>query len=589
MTRIAVIEKEKCNPGGCGDFLCIRLCPVNRTGEECIVKGDDKKAKINTELCTGCGICPKRCPFGAIHIVNLPEALEQDPIHRYGKNGFHLYNLPTPMFGKVVGVLGVNGIGKSTAIKVLAGVLKPNLGKDKKNEDNKIDFKDLIEYFKGTEAQHFFEKVRDGKIKISYKPQQVELIPKTFKGKVADLLKKADEKGRFSEIAELLELNDFLDTDISKISGGELQRVAIAATVLKDANLYVFDEPSSYLDIKQRIKISKFIRGLADKDTAVIVVEHDLIILDYMADLINIMFGEKGAYGIVSQPKATKTGINIFLEGYLKDENIRFRGIQIRFLQKVAGKETKKPILVSWHGLHKKLGGFELKAQKGELKKRDVCGILGENGIGKTTFAKILAGVLEMDNGETDQIIRVSYKPQYLQSDSDELVASYLHEAIQRYEVQLIRPLDLKDLFTKRLSELSGGELQKVAIARCLSQDADLYLLDEPSAYLDVEQRLLISKIMRDLMEQSGRSCLVVDHDLLFIDYLSDDLIVFEGKPAKHGEVKGPFTLTEGMNMFLSGLKITMRRDHESNRPRINKPDSQMDRKQRSEGKLYYL
>lgn len=131
MTRIAVIEKEKCHPYACGDFLCIRVCPINRTGKECIVKGEDGRAKINTELCTGCGICPKRCPFEAIHIVNLPEALNKDPIHRYGENGFHLYNLPVPIFGKVVGILGVNGIGKSTAIKMLAGVLKPNLGKEK--------------------------------------------------------------------------------------------------------------------------------------------------------------------------------------------------------------------------------------------------------------------------------------------------------------------------------------------------------------------------------------------------------------------------------------------------------------------------
>jgi len=226
MTRIAVIERDKCNSVGCGDYLCVRLCPVNRTGQECIIKGDDNKALINEELCTGCGICPNRCPFEAIHIINLPEELNKPPIHQYGENGFRLYSLPTPIFGKVVGILGKNGIGKSTAIKVLAGLLKPNLGV----LESEAEYKDLINYFKGTEAQLFFEKMRDAQIQISYKPQQVDLIPKNISGKVRDLLLKSDQKGIFEEVSKALDLEAFLDNDIDKISGGELQRVAIAAT-----------------------------------------------------------------------------------------------------------------------------------------------------------------------------------------------------------------------------------------------------------------------------------------------------------------------------------------------------------------------
>ncbi len=114
MVRIAVIEKERCNPMGCGGYLCMKLCPVNRMGEECIKVGEDKKPVIDEKLCNGCGICPNRCPFKAISIVNLPEELTKSPIHRYGQNGFHLYNLPIPQFGKVVGILGRNGIGNES-------------------------------------------------------------------------------------------------------------------------------------------------------------------------------------------------------------------------------------------------------------------------------------------------------------------------------------------------------------------------------------------------------------------------------------------------------------------------------------------
>ena len=585
MTRIAIVRKEHCNPIKCQN-LCIKLCPRNRTGEECIIMGEDNKPVIDEALCTGCGICSNRCPFGAIHIINLPQELKKDPIHIYGKNGFHLYNLPIPIFGKVVGILGQNGIGKSTAIKIIAGVLNPNMGDLSKKS---FDINDLIEFFKGTEAQTFFERVRDKEITISYKPQEVDIIPKKFNGKVIELLKKVDQKNKLKQVAEKLEIEKILDSNIKDISGGELQRVAIAATVLKKANLYVFDEPTSYLDVKQRIKISKFIRELADDKTAVLVVEHDLIILDYMADLIHVMYGKESCYGVVSQPKSAKAGINVYLSGYLKEENVRFRDHIIKFMEKPPVKTTKSNVLTGWTEIEKKLGNFKLYAKQGSIYKNAVVGILGENAIGKTSFVKILAGVIKSDKGIIINKVKVSYKPQYINTESDELVAAVLKDAVANYNTQIIRPLEIKPLLLKKLNELSGGELQRVSIASCLSKEADLYLLDEPSAYLDVEQRLAVSKAIKEMAESESKAMLVVDHDILFIDYLSEELIVFDGIPAVNGIVHGPFTMEQGMNKFLKGLEMTFRRDPESHRPRANKLNSQMDSKQKKENKFYYV
>ncbi len=582
MPRIAIVDNEKLKDMELKKHIQ-SVCPVNRAGKECIQIEDDGKLSIDENLCTGCGICVKPGQ-DAIKIINLPEEWKKEPIHRYGQNLFSLYSLPTPLFNEVVGVLGVNGIGKSTAIKILAQVVKPNLG----DYEKEGSFELLIDRFKGTEAQGFFEKIKKGEVKISYKPQQVELIPKTTKGKVKDLLKKVDEKNSLEKVAQELGIKEILDHNINKISGGELQRVAIAATVLKKANLYIFDEPTSFLDIKQRIKLSGFIKSLANDKTAILIVEHDLVVFDYLTESTHIMYGKEDAYGVVSGIKPTKNGINTYLSGYLKEENVRFRDKKIKFEAKEPLKAHTKEALISWGGIEKTLENFSLKAPKGEISKGEVIGILGENGIGKTTFVKILANVLKQDKGKINQKIKVSYKPQYLQS-SGELVSVVLKDAIAKYTNQIISPLNIKPLLLKKLNELSGGELQRVAIALCLSKDANLYLLDEPSAYLDTEQRLIISRMIRDFMEHKGASALVVDHDLLFIDYLSHKLMVFTGKPAVNGQVNGPFQMEEGMNMFLKELNITLRRDELSNMPRINKEDSVKDRQQKEKGKYYYV
>ena len=581
--RIAIIHREKCHPSDCGDYLCAKLCPVNRMGAMCITPSAvNKKAVIDEMLCTGCGICPNRCPFKAIEIINLPMALNKQPVHRYGQNMFELYSLPTPVFGQVVGILGKNGIGKSTALKVMANLLKPNMGDWTKEPD----FKEVIAYFKGTEMQKFLEKLHKKEISFSYKPQQVDLIPKQFSGTVKELLSKVTPN--YKEIVDKLQLTNFLDTEISKISGGELQRVAIAATVLKKANLFLFDEPSSYLDIKQRIKVSEFIRSLSNDNTAVMAIEHDLIILDYMTDLLNIMYGQEAAYGIVSGLKSTREGINAYLEGFMKEENIRFRDRPIKFENTFDKGSVKPAPLLSWPNIKNKFGNFTLEAEAGTLNRDEVIGVLGENGIGKTSFVKILAGLVQPDIGEITSTVKVAYKPQYLETTSKTLVLEYLNEAIKNFSVQLIQPLDLEKLFGKKLCNLSGGELQRVSIAHCLSQDAELFLLDEPSAYLDVEQRLIVSKVIHRMVEQTRCSAIVVDHDLLFLDYLSERLIVFDGVPAKHGNARGPFSMEKGMNALLNDLSITLRRDQSTGRPRINKDGSRKDQEQKSRGNFYY-
>ena len=578
--RIAVIHKDKCNPQGCGNYLCAKLCPVNRTGEDCIKEGDEysNKAVIDEILCTGCGICPTRCPYGAIEIINLPAELEKEPVHRFDKNSFALYSLPTPVNGKITGLLGRNGMGKSTAFKILGGLQMANLG----NYEEKADVRKLFEYFKGTQMLAHLERLEKGEVTLSYKPQQVEFIPRQFDGTVKELFKSESAK----KMLKQLDIEHTWDRDVKHISGGELQRVAIAAAALKKATLTLYDEPSSYLDIKQRINVSKFIREHSSENTATMIIEHDLIILDYMTDVLNIMYGHPGVYGIVSGVKSVREGINSYLDGYLKEENTRIRTAPLKFEQSVERVTAFPQPVLEWSELQFAVGEFNLSVHKGALNKNEIIGILGENGIGKTTFVKMLAGEVESD---LDQQLNVAYKPQYLDyANNETLVAEFLSRAIEHYEASIVKPLNLETLYGRQLNQLSGGELQRVVIAKTLAENADLFLLDEPSAYLDVEQRIAIGKVIKRVAADRELTIMVVDHDLMFMDFLSDKIMVFEGTPGQHGEATGPWKKQDGMNKFLENLNITLRRDMHSHRPRINKQNSVKDRDQRSANKWYY-
>jgi len=587
--RIAVIDYDKCQPKKC-NLLCLNYCPGPRMNEETIIVDEvTKKPIISEVLCTGCGICIHKCPYKAISIVNLPEELSQ-PIHQYGPNTFRLYRLPIPKEGKVLGLIGQNGVGKTTAIRILSGELYPNMGDYASKE-----MKNLTSYFRGTELQGYFEKIEAKNIKSSIKPQYVDKLSQVVKGNTGELLEKVDERGISKELIRELGLNDALDKDISVLSGGELQRVAVIASMSKDADIYFLDEPTSYLDIKQRLNVAKAIRNLAEQKT-VVVIEHDLAILDYLSDNIHILYGQPGVYGIVSTPLGVRVGINMYLDGYIKEDNVRFRDESIKFYQKEEKSLKSKKVLLEYPSFEKNYESFSLKTEGGILHKGEVIGIVGPNATGKSTFIKILAGVLEPDGGnkfETE--LKVSYKPQYIKRDYEGTVRNLLSEVAKEkfhtniYKAEILRPLDIDPIIDNSISELSGGELQRVAIATCLSQDADLYLFDEPSAYLDIEQRLNFSKVLRRFIGDKGLMAVIVEHDLVSLDYTSDKAIVFSGRPSVSGIASPPLSLRDGMNRFLKEIGITFRREPGSGRPRSNKLDSQKDREQKSSGEYYYF
>jgi ATP-binding cassette subfamily E protein 1 len=589
MTRVAVLDADRCKVKKC-DQLCVRFCPMVRSRVEAI-KIEGKKAVISEMLCSGCGICVKKCPFKAISIVNLPDELEKDCSHRFGQNAFKLFRLPTPSPGIVLGLLGQNGIGKTTTLKVLSGEVTPNLG----NFEDPPEWNKVIQHYRGSTLQEYFQKMSENNLKVSHKPQYVDKIPKVVSGKVSELLEKVDEREVIGELAEKLELKKIWDRPLDVLSGGELQRVAVAAALSREADVYLFDEPSSYLDVKQRLQVARAIRSLKEQQKTIIVAEHDLAIIDYLSDQICVFYGEPAVYGVVSHVHGVRTGINIYLQGYIPDENILFRKESIIFHEKPPALNAGTgETLLTWDRLEKKFEGFRLVAEPGEIKRGEIIGILGANGIGKTTFVKILAGLEETDDKRKFGELTVSYKPQYIAAEYEGTVQELLMGVAKEnftsswYKTEILQPLNVNVLFDRNVMELSGGELQKVAIAACLSRKADLFLLDEPSAYLDVEERLNMARTIRRVIEAQNVPAFVVEHDVVTQDFIADRLMVFSGEPGVSGVANPPTSLRKGMNVFLKEMDVTFRRDSVTRRPRVNKEDSKMDTYQKQIGEYYY-
>ncbi|ERH01415.1 MAG: putative ATPase, RNase L inhibitor (RLI) like protein [Halonotius sp. J07HN6] len=604
---IAVVDLDRCQPDRC-NYECANYCPPNRNGEECITKrgesaddeetieGDPDQIRISEELCLGesCGICVDKCPFDAIEIINLPQELDDEPTHRYGDNAFALYGLPVPSPGNVTGILGPNGIGKSTAVKALADEIVPNLG----NYDSESDWDAVLERFRGSELQGFLTDLTDGEITVARKPQYVDQIPKQFDGKTRELLEQTDERGELDALVERLSIGPIMDQPIDSISGGELQRVAIAATLARDAEFYFLDEITPYLDIGQRMVVARLIRELADDeetDRSMLVVEHDLAILDLLADTLHVAYGEPGVFGVITPPKSVRNGINEYLEGYLTNENMRVRPNEITFEEHAPRQTTRGTSLLDYPALSKSYGDdeFSLEVESGTIYEGEVLGVVGPNGIGKSTLAKLFAGSIDPDEGALDFDLDIAYKPQYIEIDQPMRVDSFLSSITDEFgssywDTEIAQPLQLNPIMEQQLTELSGGERQRVAIAACLSEPADLYVLDEPSAHLDVEQRVQATSAIRRYAENHDATALVIDHDIYMIDLLADRLLVFDGEPADHGHAAVPQEMRAGMNDFLADLDITFRRDEGTGRPRINKPGSQKDSQQKRDGEYYY-
>lgn len=469
--RIAIINHDLCKPKKCGQGQhgkqpCKLICPVNKIGKVCIdVDSSAPFAKINEDSCIGCGQCVKICPFKAINIVKLPVMLDNMLLHSYGENSFRLYKVPIPKQGHINGIIGQNGIGKSTLLQILNNSIKPNLGLTNDN------IKNILNFAKGTELHKYLSLLYSKKGLISVQKYQniYQNIKHTL---VKDFIQYNMANVFHQQVFNDLGLHSLLNCYLDNLSGGELQRVCCASTLLYDANIYIFDEFTNYLDIDQRLIVANLIKALKRHDRYIFVVDHDLSILDYLSDNIIILYGTPGAFGIVSQVMATNNAINTYFNGYIQSENIKFRDSAYSFYSSNSV-EIKMESFNNYSFAYKSktiiYDNFQLNINQAALDSESLYIIVGRNGTGKSTFLNYL------DDELKDHII--SYKPQHTEicdTDRNKTVINYLYDNIkismskQHFQTDVVKQLHIDALYDMKMSNLSGGELQRVLICKCL-------------------------------------------------------------------------------------------------------------------------
>jgi len=603
-------------------------------GKQCIqVIRQPPKITIWKDACAACLNRAKRCPDNAAKVVKLPSNLETDLIHKYGENAFQLHGLPMPRAGQVLGMLGCNGTGKSTAVKILAGQLKPNLGK----VDDPPSWADITKYYRGSDLQNYFKMILEDRLKVSVKPQIDQDITKHLAGQIlGKLVEQKDQRGVGEELLKDLDLVHLKDRDIKELSGGELQRLAIALCIMADADVYIFDEPTSFLDVKQRIEATRVIRRLVapeleGKPRYVLVVEHDLSILDYMSDFIHCLYGEPGAYGVVTKRAGVRNGINNFLAGYIPAENMRFRDEALTFrVSQISAADAREIGL--GEGEVKAIGNceypkmtkvltsadsettFTLHVEAGNFSGAEVLGMMGENGTGKTTYLQMLAGIYDKEttpagaeektfDNEAISLLGMGITMAYKRQDYAPKFRRYtktVQDLLERnvpmaftdvmFKLLVVKPLRMEELLDLPVASLSGGELQRLAIVVCLGTPVSVYLIDEPSAGLDCEQRVLVAKVIkRWVVSHLQRTCFVIEHDSMMMSALADRMILFTGRPGIETFAHSPMSVGDAFNEFLKTLNVTFRRDPTNYRPRINKEGSVKDREQKNAGQYYLL
>lgn len=416
--------------------------------------------------------------------------------------------------GECILLTGVSGSGKSTLIHLMNGLI-PTLYEGKlegeilfKNKDLKdiesYDISKNIGYVSQDPRGHFFTTNTTSELVFSMENYGIPLN---------------EMKKKYSELVNLLELEKLVDKNIIYISSGERQKIAIGCSLSLEPEIIILDEPSSNLDFHMTKKLKQLIEKLKTKGYTIIIAEHRMY---YIQDLIDRVF-------VINNGKVIEKTISD-----LKSNNeVPLRSLDIFNLELENISCKNKELLMEINNITYKniLSNITTTVYKG-----DVIGLIGKNGVGKTTLLRLLSNIMKPNKGK----IVGKVVPFLVMQDMDyqfftESVESEMKFGSADNDLEkinsLLMKLGLTEFKDKIPFELSGGQKQRLLIAISALANVNLLMFDEPTSGLDYVNMTKVSGILKDLSKNSA--LIVATHDIEFLYKTCNRVVYLDDKVIK--------------------------------------------------------
>lgn len=431
-----------------------------------------------------------------------------------------------------IGVIGINGTGKSTLLKLIAGIEQPDSGKI----------------------------VKGSSVRIGYLSQNPEFDPDK---RVSDLA----EGFEVQSVLTKLGITDF-DAKVGSLSGGQRKRIALAHALVNPSELLILDEPTNHLDNEAIDWLEQYLKR---RKGALLMITHDRYFLDRVAnEIIEIdngtLYTYKGNYSYFLEKKLEREALEIASEkkrrSLYRNELAWIRqGAQARSTKQKARIErfeklgeqavdlTKEKLDMSMEGsrLGRKIIELDHVSKSYEglkyiddfsyiVLRSDRIGVIGPNGVGKSTLMGLISGEIKPDSGSVDvgQTVKIGlFSQETTHMPEDMRVIEYIKEVSPTGASQMLeRFLFPPEKQWTPISKLSGGEKRRLYLLRVLSEAPNVLLLDEPTNDLDIETLT----VLEEYLEEFDGAVIAVSHDRYFLDRMADSIFVFEGggRIAKH-------------------------------------------------------